>query len=234
MNSLLIFITSGLQITLLDIVLSGDNVGVIALAVRRLDKKQAKLASIIGITGAIALRIFFASIVTIIMTVEWLPIKLVGGLLLLVITWNLIKDDNGGEEGEESKIKAGNSFMMAVGSIILADASMSLDNVLAIGGTANGHVGLIVFGIALNIPIIFFGSQLVANLMERYKIIVYLGGAVLIRTATAMIIDDRLINGHVNHNLAVILPWACAVAVMVYGTIKCFGKKSGSTKKLTE
>lgn len=225
MHSLILFITAGLQITLLDIVLSGDNVGVIALAVRKLDRKQAKLASLFGIAGAIGLRIFFASIVTVIMTMEWLPIKLVGGLLLVFITFKLLKDDDG-NKANGHEIKTANSFSMAVGSIILADVSMSLDNVLAIGGMAKGHIGLIVFGIALNIPIIFFGSQLVANLMERYKIIVYIGGAVLIRTATAMILEDSLVKGFLNHNLELAIPWACAAAVMIYGIMKTFGKKA--------
>lgn len=217
MDSLFVFIISALQITLLDIVLSGDNVGVIALAIRNLDPKQAKLASITGVTGAIALRIFFASIITFILKVEWLPIKLLGGLLLLKITWDLI-NDSGGEE--EHNVKSSGSFWKAIWSIIIADASMSLDNVLAIGGAADGHIGLIVFGIALNIPIIFFGSQFVANLMKKYKITIYIGGAVLIHTAMAMIMEDRIVSPYINHMFGVVFPWALAVATLGYGYFK--------------
>jgi YjbE family integral membrane protein len=158
------------------------------------------------------------------MTVEWLPIKLAGGILLLFITWNLIKDNNGQEGEQEANVREGSSFMKAVGSIILADVSMSLDNVLAIGGTANGHVGLIVFGIALNIPILFFGSQLVANLMDRFKIVVYIGGAVLMRTAAAMIMEDHLITGYINHGVKIAVPWVMAVIVLLYGLYKISGK----------
>lgn len=217
MNEVIVFILAALQITLLDIVLSGDNVGVIALAIRNLDPKQAKLASIIGVSGAIGLRILFASIVTLILKVEWLPIKLVGGVLLLKITWDLI---NQGEEGEGHSVKTGGSFWKAVSSIIIADISMSLDNVLAIAGSAHGSVGLIAFGILLNIPIIFFGSQYVANLMNKYKITVYIGGAILMHTAVAMTLEDRLIAPHVTHILAVAVPWVLAALTLVYGMIK--------------
>ena len=212
------YIMPVLQIALLNIVLSGDNVGVIALAIRNLDPKQAKKISMIGITGAIVLRIFFASILTIIMNVEWLPIKLAGGILLLKITWDLINEDDGIEE--EGTIKAEGNFWKAVTSIILADLSMSLDNVLAIAGAANGNVGLITFGIILNIPIIFFGSQFVADLMKKYKITIYIGGAILMHTALSMILEDRLLVPYVSHLIAVILSWLLAVAVLGYGFYK--------------
>jgi YjbE family integral membrane protein len=220
MDGVIVFILSALQITMLDIVLSGDNVGVIALAIRNLDKKQAKLASIVGVSGAIGLRIFFASIVTLIMKVEWLPIKLVGGLLLLKITWDLIKD-GGSDEGEDgAHVKTSGNFWKAVSSIVIADISMSLDNVLAIGGAAHGHVGLIVFGIALNIPIIFFGSQLVANLMKRFKIVIYIGGAILIHTALGMMLEDKLIAHYFSHTFSMIFPWAVAVLTLTFGFFK--------------
>jgi len=217
-NSIAPYIMPVLQIALLNIVLSGDNVGVIALAIRNLDPKQAKKISMIGITGAIVLRIFFASILTIIMGVEWLPIKLAGGILLLKITWDLINEDDGIEE--EGAVKAEGSFWKAVTSIVLADLSMSLDNVLAIAGAANGSIGLITFGIILNIPIIFFGSQFVADLMKKYKITIYIGGAILMHTALSMILEDRLLVPYVSHLIAVILSWLLAAAVLGYGFYK--------------
>lgn len=212
------YIMPVLQIALLNIVLSGDNVGVIALAIRNLDPKKAKMISMIGISGAIILRIFFASILTIIMNVEWLPIKLAGGILLLKITWDLINEDTGIEE--EGNVKAEGNFWKAVVSIILADLSMSLDNVLAIAGAANGNIGLITFGIILNIPIIFFGSQFVADLMKKYKITIYIGGAILMHTALAMILEDRLLVPYVSHIIAVVLSWLLASAVLAYGFYK--------------
>lgn len=218
MEGIVAFVLAALQITLLDIVLSGDNVGVIALAIRNLNPKEAKVASIVGVSGAIGLRILFASIVTVIMTLEWLPIKLVGGLLLLKITWDLIKHGHEDEKAEEgTAVKSGGNFWKAVVSIVIADISMSLDNVLAIAGSADGHIALIAFGIALNIPIIFFGSQFVAALMKKHKITIFIGGAILVHTALDMIMEDKLIMPHLNHLFAVIFPWAVAVLTVVYG-----------------
>lgn len=220
-----------IQIALLDIVLSGDNVGVIALAVRNINPKQAKIASLIGIFSAILLRIFFASIVTLIMAVEWLPIRLAGGLLLLKITWDLI---NQGNEDDDLHVKSENGFWKAVVSIVLADITMSLDNVLAVAGAADGHVGLIAFGIILNIPIIFFGSQFVANLMNKYKITIYIGGAILMHTALSMILEDRLIVPYVSHFFSVILSWLLAAAVLGYGYYKVKNMKVGKVGVDTE
>jgi YjbE family integral membrane protein len=212
------YIIPVLQIALLNIVLSGDNVGVIALAIRNLDPKMAKKISMIGISAAIILRIFFASILTLIMDVEWLPIKLVGGILLLKITWDLINEGDCSEEN--GCIRAEGNFWKAVVTIILADLSMSLDNVLAIAGAANGSIGLIAFGIILNIPIIFWGSQYVADLMKKHKITIYIGGAILMHTALSMILEDRLIVPYVSHYMAIILSWLLAVIVLGYGFYK--------------
>ncbi|MDF2592299.1 MAG: hypothetical protein K0S75_1765 [Clostridia bacterium] len=207
-----------LQIALLNIVLSGDNVGVIALAIRKLDPKTAKKVSMIGISGAIILRIFFASILTLIMDIEWLPIKLVGGILLLKITWDLINEDDHVEDGDNVNVQG--NFWRAVVSIVLADLSMSLDNVLAIAGAANGSIPLITFGIILNIPIIFWGSQYVADLMKKHKITIYIGGAILMHTALSMILDDRLLVPYVSHNIAIITSWLLAIIVLAYGFYK--------------
>lgn len=219
MNDIFSYILPVIQIALLDIILSGDNVGVIALAIRNIDPKQARLVSLIGIFGAILIRIFFASILTLIMGVEWLPIKLVGGLLLLKITWDLINEDSD-QENEENSIKPQATFWKAVMSIILADISMGLDNVLAIAGAANGQIALIAFGVLLNVPIIFFGSRFVANLMNKYKLTIYIGGAILMHTALAMILEDKLIIPYVNHIVAIALSWLLAIAVLIYGYYK--------------
>jgi YjbE family integral membrane protein len=212
---MMIFIVGILQITLLDLVLSADNIGVIALATKNLPERYAKKASVIGIFGAVGLRIFFASIITYIMVIQWLPIKLVGGLLLVKITWDLIKPQH--EDEEENSVKAVNKFWGAVSSIIIADVSMSLDNVLAIAASADGSILLIVFGIILNIPILFFGSKIVGDLMKKYSIVVYIGGAILAHTALKMILEDRLFIAIASHNMTLILSWGAAVLTLVYG-----------------
>lgn len=231
MGDLGTFLIGALQITLLDIVLSGDNIGVIALATKNLPEKYAKRASAIGVFAAVSLRIIFACLITYILMIKWLPIKLVGGLLLIKITWNFIKEDT---EEEHSSVKVSSKFMGAVWSIIIADVTMSLDNVLAIAGAAHGSIFLIVFGLILNIPIIFFGSQYVARLMNKHPFVTYIGGAVLAHTSFKMLLEDNLLVPYVPHLLASLIPYAAALLTLVYGAYAINRPKTYSFKKFKE
>lgn len=203
-----------LQISMLDIILSGDNVGVIALAIKNLPHKYAKKASMIGVTTAVILRIFFACIITYILLIQWLPIKLFGGLLLVKITWNLIKED---DSKSDVSVKPSGKFINAVISIVIADATMSLDNIIAIAASAGGQIGLIIFGLMLNIPIIFYGSQYVAKLMVKFPMAVYLGGSILAHTSFKMIFEDNLIRPYFPNYICIIIPYIAAVITILYG-----------------
>jgi integral membrane protein, YjbE family len=214
MGDLGIFLLGAMQITLLDIVLSGDNIGVIALATKDLPEKYAKKASAIGVFAAVSLRIIFACLITYILMIEWLPIRLVGGLLLIKITWNFIKAN--GEE-EDANVHVSSKFMGAIWSIIIADVTMSLDNVLAIASAADGNMVLIVFGLILNIPIIFFGSQYVAKLMNKHPLVIYIGGAVLAHTSFKMLLEDKLISPYIPSIIEVSVPYIAALFTIVYG-----------------
>lgn len=214
MDNLGTFLLGAMQITLLDIVLSGDNIGVIALATKDLPEKYAKKASAIGVFAAVSLRIIFACLITYILMIEWLPIKLVGGLLLIKITWNFIKAD---DEEEDTNVHVSNRFMGAIWSIIIADVTMSLDNVLAIASAADGSMVLIVFGLILNIPIIFFGSQYVAKLMNKHPLVIYIGGAVLAHTSFKMLLEDKLISPYIPIIIEVSVPYIAALFTIVYG-----------------
>ncbi|MCT8977092.1 TerC family protein [Clostridium sp. CX1] len=214
MDNFITFLIGAAQITLLDIVLSGDNIGVIALATRNLPEKYAKRASAIGVFGAVSLRIIFASLITYILMIEWLPIRLVGGILLVKITWNFIRPE---KAEEDHHVKVSNKFMGAVWSIIIADITMSLDNVLAIAGAAQGSIGLIVFGLLLNIPIIFFGSQYVAKLMNKHPLVIYIGGAVLAHTSFKMLLEDKLLANYVPHIFSLVVPYVAALLTLIYG-----------------
>lgn len=215
-----------LQITLIDIVLSGDNIGLIALAIKNLPKREAKLAALTGITGAIGFRIFLASILTLIMKLEWLPIKLIGGLLLLKITWDMV---HAHVENHNSSGPTQTNFWKAVSRIIIADLSMSLDNVLAIASVAQGNILLIAFGIALNLPIIFFGAHFVANLMEKYQTIIYIAAGILIHTAVDMVLEDPFIHHLIPQTLTVYIPWLAAIVFVGYMTL--FAEKEYSHMK---
>ena len=165
---------SGLaQIILVNIVLSGDNALVIALACRNLEKRHQKPAILIGSAGAIILRIIFVMIVDQLLKIGYL--KLIGGLLLL---WIGIKLVQGEEEGGDG-VKAAGSLWSAIRTIIIADAVMSLDNAIAIAAAAHGNTVLIILGLLISIPLIIFGATLIMLLLNRFPLIVIAGGALL-------------------------------------------------------
>ncbi|NLP27817.1 MAG: YjbE family putative metal transport protein [Clostridia bacterium] len=215
-----------LEIALLDLVLCGDNIGIIALATRNLPAKSARLAGIIGVSAAIGLRIYFAICISAFLKVKWIPLRLIGGLILAKVTWDLIKATE--IEEEEYNGKSAQKFWDAVIAVILADISMSLDNVLAIVGAANGNLRLIVIGIFLNIPIIFFGSQYVIKLMEKRPMVVYLGGSVLAYTSVKMIMEDNLFLHYfpLPQTIGKLLQLSVALAVILYGYYKLKNKRS--------
>lgn len=163
-----------LQIIWIDLVLSGDNAVVIALACRSLPPKQRMWGIILGAGVAILLRIIFAGLISQLLAIPFL--KLVGGILLL---WIAVKLLVGEEGGGESAIASHDQLWRAVTTIAMADALMSLDNVIAVAAVAKGSIALIAFGIALSIPLIVFGSRLVLALISRYPIVVWFGAGLL-------------------------------------------------------
>lgn len=163
-----------LQIILVNIVLSGDNALVIALACRNLEKRHQKPAILIGSGGAIVLRIIFVLIIDQLLHIGYL--KLVGGLLLL---WIGVKLVQGEDEGDGDGVKASGSLWGAIRTIIIADAVMSLDNAIAIAAAAHGDTVLIVLGLIISIPLIIFGATLIMLLLNRFPIIVIAGGGLL-------------------------------------------------------
>ncbi|MSP80762.1 MAG: TerC family protein [Rhodospirillales bacterium] len=168
------FWTALLQIIGINIVLSGDNAVVIALAARNLPAKQRRWAVIGGTVGAVVMRIGFTVIVVYLMTIPYL--KLVGSALLFWIAIKLLVPEGGGGEG---KVKAGSSIGSAITTIIIADAVMSLDNVIGIAAAAKDSLTLVILGLAISIPIVVFGSTLMLKLLDRYPILVVGGGALL-------------------------------------------------------
>lgn len=178
-----------LGILAIDLILSGDNAVVIALAVRNLEGKTRQRAILLGTFGAVALRLAFAAVVTFLLQIPFLQV--VGGLLLLWIAWRLVADDHSGH----GDVTAGGSVWQAVKIIVVADVVMSLDNVVALVGVSGGNLWLLLFGIALTIPLIIYGSQLLSRLMNRFGWIVYAGAGVLVFVAVEMVFKDRVIAG---------------------------------------
>jgi YjbE family integral membrane protein len=179
-----VFWTSLLQIIWIDLLLSGDNAVVIALAVRSLPEKQRKVGILLGAGAAVGLRILFAVVVTYLLAVPFL--KVVGALLLFWIAIKLAK----GEEEAHGDIAASDNLWKAVRTIAIADAVMSLDNVLAIAAAARGHFELFIFGLLLTIPLIVYGARLLSTVLERFPILIWLGAALLGWIAGEMLLGD--------------------------------------------
>lgn len=182
-----VFWVSLLQIIWIDLLLSGDNAVVIALACRSLPEKQRKWGILLGAGAAVGLRIIFALVVSYLLGIPFL--KVVGGLLLFWIALKLILDQEGGEHHVESA----DSLWKAVRTIAIADAVMSLDNVVAIAAAARGHAELFIFGLLLTIPLIIFGSQLLLKLISRFPILVWFGAALLGWIAGEMLLGDKVV-----------------------------------------
>ena len=183
------FWISLLQIIWIDLLLSGDNAVVIALACRSLPENRRKLGIWLGAGAAVGLRIIFALIVTYLLGVPYL--KVIGGILLFWIAIKLAV----GEEEAHGEIEASESLWKAVRTIAIADAVMSLDNVIAIAGAAEAadpqhRIALVIFGLLVSIPLIVWGSQLVLKLLDRFPIVITLGAALLGWIAGGLIIND--------------------------------------------
>jgi YjbE family integral membrane protein len=183
------FWVSVLKIVVIDLALAGDNALVIALAVRSLPPRQQLQGRIWGTVGAVGLRLAFIFIVTYLLAIPLL--QLVGGLLLVWIALKLVLQSDGHEGGE--KVKQGTTLLGAIWIIIVADVIMSLDNVIGVAGAAEGDMRLVVFGIALSIPIVVWGSGLLARLMNRYPWIILVAGGILGEVAGKMMLHDHFI-----------------------------------------
>ena len=181
------FFLSLLSIILINLVLSGDNAVVIALAVRTLPHKQRLRGIAIGAGVAIILRVFLTFVAAQLLRITF--VKFLGGSL---IAWIAVKLFMEGVPDEDSKREA-KTLVQAVVTILIADITMSTDNVLAVAGASHGNFFLLLFGLALSIPIVVFASDILSRLMDRYPIIVYIGAAVLGRVAGDMIITDPFI-----------------------------------------
>ena len=182
------FVIGVLKIVLIDLALAGDNALVIALAVRTLPKRQQFLGRIWGTVGAVALRLLFITIITYLLGIPLLQV--VGGLLLIWIAIKLVRQSDSHGEGH---VRQGTSLLEAIWIILVADVVMSLDNVIGVAGAAEGDMRLVVFGIALSIPIVVWGSGVLASLMNRYPWIILIAAGILGEVAGKMIAHDHFI-----------------------------------------
>lgn len=203
-----------LEIGFLNLLLSGDNAVVIALAVRALPRRQRLLGQVWGTVGAVVLRLLFVGIVSALLRIPFL--RLAGGVLLIWIAVKLVQP----EEDAEGGARHGTSFWEAVWIILVADITMSLDNVLAIAAAARGDMLLVGLGIASSLPFVVWGSGVLASLMNRYVWIIWLGGGILGYVAADMILEDPVVStrlGSLAHALEYSVPVGLGALVTALG-----------------
>jgi YjbE family integral membrane protein len=184
------FIFNAFSIVLIDLILGGDNAVVIALAVRALPKQQRLRGVAIGAGAAVALRVAITFFAAQMLQVRF--VQLAGGVLILWIAVKLFAD--AGDAAAE--VRNASSFWRAIAYIVIADLTMSTDNVLAVAAASHGNLGLLLFGLGLSIPFVIFTSTLLSRLIDRFPAIVYVGAAILGKVGAEMILTDAWMKQH--------------------------------------
>ncbi|WP_108670975.1 TerC family protein [Peribacillus acanthi] len=209
-----------LEIILINIVLSGDNAVVIALACRNLPEHYKNNAVLFGTLGAIVLRVLLTFVAVYLLTIPFL--NFIGGLLLIWIAVNLLKDE------DEEEIRGNATLLGAIKTIVIADIIMSLDNVVAVAGVAHGDIILIIIGLLISIPLIIWGSSFLMYIMDKFPIIIIIGAALLGYTAGEMMLKDQAVGqilANIHPNIHFIIPLAFAALVIIIGKLNFSSKK---------
>ena len=215
-------IIRGFSIVLIDLVLAGDNALVIAMAVRALPPRQRRVAIAWGAAAAVVLRIAITIVAARLLSIEFL--QLLGGALVLWIAVKVLADADSPPDAEPAR----GSLLKAIWLIVFADITMSIDNILAVAGAAHNSIPLIVFGLCVSIPFVVFASNLIATLMDRYSIIVYLGVAILGYVGAEMMMTDHFISRTLQPSQSLIWLAEAVAIVAILAAGKLFGRrKSG-------
>ena len=200
-----------LSIIVIDLLLAGDNALVIALAVRALPERQRRVAMLSGAWLAVLIRIGVTFLAAKLLEVEY--VQFAGGAFVVWIALKVLRD----AKPQEGKAAVPGELWRAIGSIVVADLTMSTDNILAVAGASKGNIWLIVFGLALSIPLVISSSAFLASIMDRYPVTMYVGVAILGRVAGEMILGDPLVRGllHPSEALRYGVELALMVAIVV-------------------
>jgi YjbE family integral membrane protein len=223
------FFTALFAIIVINVVLSGDNAIVIALAARKLPKELRSRAVIGGTAGAILLRVLAT------LFVVWLlglpGLHLAGGIMLIWIAYRLIAADDSEDPHMQRANRSSTGIWAAIRTIMIADAVMSLDNMLGVAGAAHGNMTLVVLGLLISVPIMVLGSNLILRLVDHHPIIIYIGAAVLAWTAARMLVDEPWLEGAVQ--TAPWLQWATQALIVVGVLLAGFlqNRASANTEK---
>ena len=206
------FVVRFLSITLVDLALSGDNAIVIGMAAASLPRGRRKWAIVFGGGLAILLRILLTTIATLLMRIPLL--SAVGGCVLFWVASKLLRLDVGETESEEGeKARVAQNFRQAIILIVTADFVMSLDNVIAVAGTAHGNVVLLIAGLLISMPLLMTTGGAISLLIDKVRWLVFLGAAVIVFAGTRMVFEDGFIESRLHVPLAVYLPISILIAV---------------------
>ena len=201
-------------IVLIDLALSGDNALLIGMAARRLPDAQRRRAILLGGALAVFLRIVAAAIVTFLLAIPFL--QLAGGIVLAIIAYRLVRPE--GPAGH-ADIRPAGTLREAIATILVADAAMSVENVLGVGGAAHGDLTLLAIGLIISIPIVLFGSGIIAGVLDRAPKLIWLGALALIWTSADMILGDPAIDPHLPDHIALSAALAVAILGLVQGAL---------------
>ncbi len=196
-----------LSIIIIDLVLAGDNAIVIGMAARNVPKDHQRMVILLGTAGAVIVRVLATFAIVWLLKIPGL--HLVGGILLVYIAYKLLAGDTA---NEGDNIKANNGVMAAIGTIILADMAMGLDNVIAVAGAAGGEYILVVIGLLISIPLVVWGSTMIVKLMDRFPWVILLGAGVLALTAGKMITTEGFL---LNYFANPFVKWGFTALVIV-------------------
>jgi YjbE family integral membrane protein len=209
------------SIVFIDLLLAGDNALVIAMAVRSLAPRERRIGTIIGAAVAVVLRVGLTFVAAQLLNIQFL--KLAGGVFVLWIAVKVLVDAS----DPPDSVPVPKRLAQAIWYIVFADLTMSTDNIIAIAGTSNGNMELIIFGLALSIPFVVLSANLLANLMDRYPITIYIGAGILGRVGGDMILTDSFVTRqwHLSRTFEYIVEGVLAVVLMVGGKILCDRRK---------
>jgi len=216
--------TALFKIAVINVLLSGDNAVVIALACRSLPHKQQRQAFIVGTGGIVILMTVLTAFAAMLMSLPY--IQLIGSILLVWIGIKLLLPEDG-----DGNVKESSNFWEAVRTIIIADIVMSLDNVLGMAGAAKGHYGMLFVGLLITMPLILFGSALLMKLMERFPVFITVGAGLLGYVAGDMAVGDLALKGYVEvhaHILDIAAPLVGALFVVIAGKMLAHRKERDS------
>jgi YjbE family integral membrane protein len=203
------------NIALVDLALSGDNAIVIGMAAAALPGRQRRWAILVGGAAAIVLRVLLTTVATYLLLIPYLTAA--GGAVLVWVVWKLLRGEDAG--GDRAGQEAG-SFRQAILLVVVADCMMSLDNVIAVAGSAHGSVGLLAAGLLLSMPLLLVTGGFVSALVDRARWLLYLGAAAISFTAARMVFEDRAVVAWLNTSSQTVLCWSIAAGLAVPGACR--------------